>query len=203
MGPGGTFRCVITPLLSEPVADPAELGFDLAAIDRLVERAKRDIDAGLLPSCQLALARDGRIGWSVTLGKATEGSRYVIFSATKALVAGAIWLLLGEGRLDVGERVADIVPEFGTNGKDVTTVEQVLLHTSGFPRAPLGPPAWFERDGRLAAFARWRCNWEPGTRYEYHPTSAHWVLAEIIERRAGTRAEGGALSAGANDYRAF
>ena len=33
--------------------------------------------------------------------------------------------------------------------------------------------------------ANWRCNWEPGTRYEYHPTSAHWVLAELIERCTG------------------
>ncbi len=50
------------------------------------------------------------------------------------------WLLIGEGRLDIERRVVDYVPEFGTNGKDVVTVEQVMLHTSGFPRAPLGPP---------------------------------------------------------------
>jgi CubicO group peptidase (beta-lactamase class C family) len=40
--------------------------------------------------------------------------------------------------------------------------------------------------GRCAAFARWRLNWEPGTRFEYHPSSAHWVLAEIIERVTGS-----------------
>ena len=182
---------VTLPRTAEPVADPADLGFDPAAIERLEERARREIDAGLLPSCQLALARDGRIAWTVTLGDAAAGSRYVIFSATKALVAGAAWLLIGEGRLDVSRPVAEIVPEFGTNEKDAITVEQVMLHTSGFPRAPLGPPAWADRNARLAAFGRWRCNWEPGTRYEYHPTSAHWVLAEIIERLSG------------DDYRVF
>ncbi|HEX9548916.1 MAG TPA: serine hydrolase domain-containing protein, partial [Acidimicrobiales bacterium] len=31
-----------------------------------------------------------------------------------------------------------------------------------------------------------RLNWEPGTRSEYHPTSAHWVLAELIERLTDT-----------------
>ncbi len=173
------------PLSAEPVADPAALGFDPAAITALRDRAAREVDSGLLPSCQLALARDGRVAWSCTLGNADEGSRYVIFSATKALVAGAMWLLIGEGSVDPAERVADVIPEFGTEGKDVITVEQVMLHTSGFPRAPLGPPGWADRERRLAAFARWRTNWEPGTRYEYHPTSAHWVLAEIIERRAG------------------
>jgi CubicO group peptidase (beta-lactamase class C family) len=33
---------------------------------------------------------------------------------------------------------------------------------------------------------QWHCSWEPGSAYEYHATSAHWVLAEIIERTTGT-----------------
>src|SRR5581483_1534610 len=60
-----------------------------------------------------------------------------------------------------------------------------MTHTAGFPLAPLGPRDWGTKEGRLAAFARWRLNWEPGTKFEYHATSAHWVLAEIIERRTG------------------
>lgn len=174
---------VAVPLSAEPAADPAELGFDPAAIAALHERAARDVESGLLPSCQLALARDGRVAWTASIGDTTPDTRYVMFSCTKAIVAGVVWMLLAEGRLGLDERVGDIVPEFATNGKDAITVEQVLLHTSGFPRAPLGAPAWYERERRLAAFSRWRCNWEPGTQYEYHPTSAHWVLAEIIERR--------------------
>ena len=109
----------------------------------------------------------------------------MIFSATKAIVATAMWIVLDEGSVKVDETVAHYIPEFGENGKDAITVEQVMLHTSGFPRAPLGPPKWDTRAGRLEAFARWRLNWEPGTRYEYHPTSAHWVLAELIERTSG------------------
>ena len=60
-----------------------------------------------------------------------------------------------------------------------------MLHTSGFPHAPFNALEWDDRERRLARFAKWRCNWEPGTRFEYHPTSAHWVLAEIIERCTG------------------
>ncbi len=157
------------------------------ALRALAERARREIDAGLLPSCQLALAVDGEIVLAETLGEVPAGdaTRYVIFSATKAVVASAIWQLLAERRLALEDPVARHIPEFGTNGKDAITVEQVLLHTSGFPRAPLAHPAWCTREGRLAAFARWRTNWEPGTRYEYHATSAHWVLAELLERCDG------------------
>jgi CubicO group peptidase (beta-lactamase class C family) len=173
------------------VADPGSLGIDGDALDALCARVQKDIDAGHLPSCQFALARDGKVAVWRTFGTAFPETRYVMFSATKAVVAGAVWILIGEGSLDVSRRVSDLIPEFGTFGKDVITVEQVMLHTSGFPHAPFNALDWDDRNRRLDRFAKWRCNWEPGSRYEYHPTSAHWVLAEIIERCTG------------NDFRAF
>jgi CubicO group peptidase (beta-lactamase class C family) len=159
---------------------------DREAMDALVIRARREIDSGLLPSCQLAIAQHGEVVLDVTLGDATADTRYVIFSCTKALIASAIWLLIGDDRLDPSATVAEIIPEFGANGKSGVLVEQLLVHTSGFPRAPLGPPEWYTRERRLARFERWRLTFEPGTRFEYHPTSAHWVLAELIERLSGT-----------------
>jgi CubicO group peptidase (beta-lactamase class C family) len=160
-------------------------GVDTQKVDALLARARREVDEGLLPSCQVALAKDGELVAFEAFGDATTDTRYAVFSCTKAFVAAAMWVLIGDGKVDVSKRVVEYVPEFGTNGKDVVTVEQVMLHTSGFPHAPLGPPQWYTHDGRMAAFEKWRFNWEPGTRYEYHPTSAHWVLAEIIERVTG------------------
>ena len=61
----------------------------------------------------------------------------MIFSATKAIVATAMWIVLDEGSVKVDETVAHYIPEFAEHGKDTITVEQVMLHTSGFPRAPL------------------------------------------------------------------
>jgi CubicO group peptidase (beta-lactamase class C family) len=175
----------VTTLDATPAGSPSELGIDEEALAALVVRTQADIDAGILPSCQFALAREGRIAAAVTLGAAAPDSRYVIFSATKPVVASAVWVLIGEGGLDPARRVAEYIPEFGTEGKDVITVEQVMLHTSGFPHAPFQPLEWDDRDARLARFAKWRCNWEPGTAFEYHATSAHWVLAELIERATG------------------
>ncbi len=160
-------------------------GFDREKVDALVARARKEVDEERLPSCQFALLRNGVVGAAATFG-APSDARYVIFSATKAVVAFATWIAIDEGHIRVDAKVADYIPEFASNGKDVVTVEQVMLHTSGFPHAPLGAPQWDTREGRLAAFARWRLNWEPGTRFEYHPTSAHWVLAELIERATAT-----------------
>src|SRR3954454_3970174 len=165
-----------------PLADPAELGIDAPALDALFARVQLDVDAERLPSCQVALARDGKVAVWRAFGDAPVESRYVMFSATKAVVAGAVWILIGEGLLDITRPVAALIPEFAPNDKGSITVEQVMLHTSGFPRAPFHALDWEDRDRRLARFSQWRCNWEPGSRYEYHATSAHWVLAEIIER---------------------
>ncbi len=161
------------------------MGIDQGAIEKLSDRIRREVEEGLLPSAQFALAHHGELIEFETFGDATDETRYVVFSATKAFVAGAVWALIGDGLIDVSNRVGYYIPEFDTNGKDVITVEQVMLHTSGFPAAPLNPIDGDTSAGRTAAFAKWRLNWEPGTHFEYHPTSAHWVLAEMIERVSG------------------
>ncbi len=165
------------------------MGIDQGAVDRLSQRVRRDVEEGVLPSAQVALAKDGELVMFESYGDATDESRYVVYSATKAFVAGTVWSLIGDGLVDVSRPVASVIPEFGSNGKAAITIEQVMLHTSGFPAAPLSALDGDTSAGRNAAFARWRLNWEPGSTFEYHPTSAHWVLAEIIERVTG------------NDYR--
>lgn len=165
--------------------DPAAVGIDPKALTELVERCRREIDAGILPSCQLAVAKDGELVAYETMGDAGPDSRYVIFSSTKAFVAGAFWLLLGEGKVTVDQRIAEVIPEFATHGKDAITIRQLLLHESGFPLAPLNPVTEGSNPARRARFATWRLNWEPGTQFEYHPTSAHWVIADLIETLSG------------------
>jgi CubicO group peptidase (beta-lactamase class C family) len=173
---------------------PAELGIDQEKLEAVFARAKRDVDDGTLPNAQVAVARQGKLAGFRTYGSALQGGAeapatnetlFTIFSATKAIVAAGIWLLIERGKLSIDEKVVDIIPEFGTNGKDVITVEQVLLHSGGFPGAPFDPRQWDDRESRLQRFASWRLNWEPGSKFEYHPVSGHWVLAEIIERRSG------------------
>jgi CubicO group peptidase (beta-lactamase class C family) len=158
---------------------------DSGAVSALLARARREVDDGLLPSAQVALAYNGELVAYETFGHANADTRYSVFSCTKAFVAGAVWALIGDGLIDVSLPVVHYIPEFGANGKDAITVEQVMLHTSGFPHAPMPIQTGATSAGRVARFAQWRLNWEPGTSFEYHATSAHWVLAEIIERVTG------------------
>ena len=164
---------------------PESAGLASDKLDDLRRRVRQEVDEGLLPSAQIAVAKDGRLVLFETFGDGTNDSLYCVFSATKAITSAAAWLLIEAGELSVDEVVADIVPEFATNGKGIVTVEQLFLHTAGFPNAPFRPTDWLDRDRRLARFAQWRLNWEPGSRFEYHPSSSMWVVAEIIERRTG------------------
>jgi CubicO group peptidase (beta-lactamase class C family) len=164
---------------------PESEGVDSELLEAVFARAKREVDEGKIPSAQVAIARNNKLLGTRTFGAATDETLYCIFSCTKAVVASAVWLLFEDGLLKLDERVGDIIPEFATNGKENVTVEQVLLHTSGFPMAPFPQSDWGDRDKLLEAFSYWRLKWEPDTKFEYHATSAHWVLSEIIYRRTG------------------
>ena len=162
-----------------------EAGIDPARLDIFLRRVRLEVEQGALPSAQVAVARHGRLVVSETYGDVDPRRKFILQSVGRTVVAATIWKLIGEGLISVDERVGDVIPEFATNGKDVVTIEQVLTHTGGFPFAPLGYPKMLERSRRLEAFGKWRLDWEPGTRLQFHLTSAAWVIAELVERRTG------------------
>lgn len=162
-----------------------DLGLDADKVKALLTRVAKEVEEGLLPAAQVALARNGKVGVFESFGSATNESLTPMFSATKAITSAAAWLLFQSGDLDEDERVVDIIEEFGTNGKEVVTVQQLFTHTAGFPHAPFRPLQWLNKDERLARFQQWRLSWPPGSKFEYHPSSSMWVIAEIIERRSG------------------
>jgi len=151
----------------------------------VLDAARKLVEDGKTPACQLAVAHAGELVCFETFGAATNNTRFCVWSATKPIVASAVWILIGEGLLDPSRPVAHYVPEFATNGKEVVTVEQVLLHTSGFPNAPMDAVEGGDAVTRVKRFTEWDLEWEPGSRFEYHAVTAHWVLAELIERVSG------------------
>lgn len=172
-------------MIDHSVVAPEAVGVDPHRLDVLLRRIRLEVEHGPLPSAQVAVARGGRLVAFETWGNAEPSTRYVLQSVGRSIVAGAVWKLIGEGLLDVTEQVAAIIPEFAPNGKEEVTVEQVLTHTAGFPFAPLGYPKMLDREQRLAAFGRWRLDYRPGSRFQFHLTSAAWLIAEIVERRTG------------------
>ena len=172
-------------LTDEQAVRVEQFDLNVEKVEALLQRAGKEVDDGLLPAAQLAIAREGEVVLQQSYGSAQDDSLICVFSATKAITSAAAWLLFQQGELSEEERVADIVPEFATKDKNHITVGQLFSHTAGFPHAPFAPLDWDDKDKRYARFAKWWLNWDPGSRFEYHASSSMWIIAEIIERRSG------------------
>ena len=159
------------------------------AVDALVERAHREIDEGILPSCQLAIGYEGEIVREVTLGDAPAGDCHPLHDLLGHEGGRGVGGVAAPGRgqaIALDDRVADHIPEFGDQRQGrrhrrAGVAAHVRLSARARSDRRSGTPA----HGRLAAFSKWRLNWEPGTQHEYHATTAHWVLAELLARTDG------------------
>ena len=154
-------------------------------LDALAHRSQQEVDTGNITAAQLAIGLDGEVAHFQSFGTATTTDRFIIFSATKALVAMALLPHFADGTLDLTTPVAHYLPEFGHHGKDDVTVLHLLTMQGGFPQAPIGPDRWGTSEGRRAQFAEWKLDHPAGSRTEYHPVSAHWVIAELLESLNG------------------
>lgn len=159
---------------------------DRAELDGLRSRIDHDVAKGLVHAAQLAIAVDGEIVVSDAIGTARPDARAPLYSASKILPVVATWRLVGDGQLAHDTRVASVLPWFTGGGKEDVTVDHLLLHTAGLPRAPLGPPEWFDSDDRRQKMASWYVTSPPGETFAYHATSAAWVQAEMIAAVCGT-----------------
>ena len=116
------------------VYDPAVPTMQRDHVQTFLERVAREVADGHLPSCQVALGFEGEIVAHEVFGDAQIDDRYCVFSATKPFVASTVWTLLADGDITLDDKIADLVPGFGENGKGEVTLEQVISH----PRAGLG-----------------------------------------------------------------
>ena len=146
--------------------------------------AREEIDRGL-EGCQLAIGLRGEVVHTSSHGIAAPTTRFWVASATKPILSSAVWILMHEAGLDITRPVADFVPEFAEGGKQDVTIEHVMVMTSGFANAPITPEDGGDRARRRARFAQWQLETRPGEAYAYHGISAHWVLADLIERVTG------------------
>lgn len=111
----------------------------------------------------------------------------IVFSCTKAATAFCAQILIDRGQLDLEAKVTKYWPEFGANGKDATTVRDILGHRSAVPalRDPVKPGGFLDFDYMAARLAAEAPFWEPGTDHGYHMVSFGWTVGELIRRVSG------------------
>ena len=106
-------------------------------------------------------------------------------SLTKSMAtAPSIMILADQGKLRVTDKVARYIPEFGQNGKQDITIEQLLLHRGGL--VPDNNIADY-KDGPAQAWKRvyaLKPEWEPGTHFAYSDVG-YIVLGKLVEVISG------------------
>ena len=117
----------------------------------------------------------------------TRDTVSIVFSCTKAATALCAQLLIDRGQLDPEAFVTRYWPEFGAQGKEKTTVRDMLAHRSGVPalRGAVKSDGFLDFDyvaNRLAIEAPY---WEPGTAHGYHMVTFGWTVGELIRRISG------------------
>jgi CubicO group peptidase (beta-lactamase class C family) len=166
------------------------------------EAFEANFSEGLELGARFALAIEGEIvvdligGWADRARSRpfTEDTLTPVFSTTKAMASVMIAWLVGAGRLDYDERVADIWPEFAAAGKGAITVGQALSHQGGLPgfAEAMDSAAWFDWNLIATKLAAMAPLWPPGTASGYHPVTFGYLAGEIF-RRVDGRSLGTAL----------
>ena len=156
-------------------------------LDRLRDRARRDVEAGLefggVEGCAIAVAHRGEIVWEEGFGAARDDTPMMLFSVSKTVLEAVLWRLFSDG-LDPDTPVVEIIPEFMDGTQPGITIAMVESHLGGFAHQRIDEVDAPNRRARIDAFRTWEADRRPGE-YEYHPLSGAWVLAEVIERVAG------------------
>jgi CubicO group peptidase (beta-lactamase class C family) len=134
--------------------DPAEVGLDGKALDRLDQHFAHYVDEGRMPGFLVSVARGGRVAHltahghrDLAAGLPVEADTlWRIYSMTKPVTSVAALLLVEEGRLSLDDPVAEYLPAFAEprvhvdgSGENLTTrpadgpilIRHLMTHTAG------------------------------------------------------------------------
>lgn len=127
--------------------------------------------------------------WGGVRNKATgepweEQTMVLVHSATKGAAAMVMAVAHSRGWLDYDERVAAYWPEFARNGKEATTVRQLLAHHAGlFAFAGhVDAAVVADLDGLAGVMANEQPAWAPGARQAYHALTLGFYEGELLRR---------------------
>jgi CubicO group peptidase (beta-lactamase class C family) len=161
----------IEPLRTGHVDHSLPAGELLDTGDLLAKAAEQNSSA-------VVILRDGAIV-TEAYRAGYDGRPIVAMSASKSIVGLAIGRLIGDGKLSLDTRIADLFPAWQTPGKDRITVRHLLSHTSGLDPSRAQPSESIEDHAAKAVLV-----FEPGTRFQYNNGAVDF-LAVVATRAAG------------------
>jgi uncharacterized protein YbbC (DUF1343 family)/CubicO group peptidase (beta-lactamase class C family) len=175
---------------------PESVGMSGERLARIDEAVLASIERKETPGAVVLVGRKGRIVYRKAFGdravapkreKMTTDTIFDLASLTKIVAtATSIMILVERGKVSLADPVTLYIPEFGRNGKERITVDQLMTHRAGLPP-----------DNEIADYVGVTINplekiyelqpaYEPGTRFVYSDVG-FIVAAEIVRRVSGKR----------------
>lgn len=106
-------------------------------------------------------------------------------SITKPVAtATSIMILVERGVLKLQDKVSDHIPEFGNNGKESVTVEQLLLHTGGLIPDNALSDYQGTLDDMVQKLYQLKASYAPGQDFRYSDVGFE-ILGLLIQRKTG------------------
>lgn len=183
---------------------PADEGLSQRTIEGIWDAVRDLYRSGVHPAVQLCVRRHGRVVLNRAIGHAhgngpgddretpkllaTPETPYCVFSTSKGVTAMVIHLLQEKRLLDIGDRVAEYIPEYAQHGKGDTTIAHVLAHRAGVPTLPRGMlelDVIGDREFLCHAISAQKPLTKPGTVLAYHAISGGFILGEVVHRVTG------------------
>lgn len=149
-------------------------------------RAGRHFGAQLYVSVRGRPVVDAAVGWAREGVEMSTETVNAWFSSGKPLTAVAVAREWEEGRLDCDAPVAELIPEFGTRGKEIIRIRHLLNHTAGFRDGDRVPDLLpWERTIAAICEVPLESGWVPGARAGYQLFSSWLILGELVRRVDG------------------
>lgn len=196
----------VTHINSQAEISPYDVNMTRENVEAIWNTVESFYKTGLQPGLSLTIRRHGEVILDRAIGHArgNEPSRYTgissekvalttetpicLFSASKAITAMLIHKLEEQGKLNMNDRVAKYIPEFGTNGKENITISQVLSHRAGVPTIPIknpDPSLLFRWTTVIDLINAGYAKDADSANQAYHAITGGYVVGEIVQRITG------------------
>jgi CubicO group peptidase (beta-lactamase class C family) len=177
---------------------------DRQGIDAIWSDAVSLYRSGVHPAIQVCIRREGAVVIDRSIGHArgngpsdaangekvlvSPATPYCVYSASKAVTAFVVHLLIERGLVAIDEPICSYIPEYGRHGKEGITVGHVLAHRAGVPNLP-SKVMEIENVGDRELLVEVLCDAKPfakpGRLLAYHAVSGGFILGEVVHRVAG------------------
>ncbi|HSQ21079.1 MAG TPA: serine hydrolase, partial [Blastocatellia bacterium] len=189
-------RAVISSPGKLTTATPESVGMSSERLAKIDEAVLESIARKETPGAVVLVARRGHIVYRKSFGdRAIEPRReamtvdtiFDLASLTKIVAtATSMMILVERGKVSLADPVALYIPEFGKNGKERISIEQLMTHRAGLPPDNEIADYVGKTVDPLQQIYDLRPSYEPGTRFVYSDVG-FIVAAELVRRVSGKR----------------